>query len=292
MIVRPKPKFFELLFLLKGSILRHIAPQLTAIFLFSIAMVLILPHLHNEAGRILDGFRAAPFTLLGIAISIFLGFRNNACYDRWWEARRQLGQMIGEMRSLARLATNTLQAPEPILRTAIAFTYALNTHLRREPGASSPTVSRNPPDQLLRQIAADTTQAYRSGEITDNLYKIFDDRLSTIANIQVACERIASTPTPFTYTLLLHRTAYLFCFLLPVSLAPTLGYATPIFCTLIAYTFFGLDALGDELEEPFGDHANSLPLDALSRIIEISILEALGDPNPPPYLQPIDHELR
>jgi len=116
--------------------------------------------------------------------------------------------------------------------------------------------------------------------------------MGAVANIQVACERIASTPTPFTYTLLLHRTAYLFCFLLPLSLAPTLGWATPIFCTLIAYTFFGLDALGDELEEPFGGHSNALPLNALARVIEVDLLEALDAEDLPPYLLPVDHDLR
>ena len=311
MIVRPRPRFFELIFLLKGSILRRIAPQLLLIFGLS-CLVVLLPYVSRNVHALpflylrgfLDSFRAAPVTLLGIAISIFLGFRNNACYDRWWEARRQLGQMIGEMRSLARFTTATFPTPDRILRPAIAFSYALTAQLRRKPlppevgryldpiDQAATLASRNPANHILSLISRETTAALHSGTLTDILYTHLDERLATIANIQVACERIATTPTPFTYTLLLHRTAYLFCCPLPIALAPTLGLATPFFCTLVAYTFFGLDALGDELEDPFGDHANTLPLDAMTRIIEINLLESLGDPNPPPFLQPMDHELR
>ena len=311
MILRPRPRFFELIFLLKGSILRRIAPQLLLIFAFS-WLVVLLPYVSGTVHAapflylrtFLNSFRNAPVTLLGIAISIFLGFRNNACYDRWWEARRQLGQLIGEMRSLSRLSAAIHPAPERVLRPAIAFAYALTAQLRQkpfppqvdtylQPNDRAITLSMcNPADAILSLIARETAAALHSGALTDILYSHFDQRLAAIGNLQVACERIATTPTPFTYTLLLHRTAYLFCCPLPIALAPTLGFATPFFCTLVAYTFFGLDALGDELEDPFGDHANTLPLDAICRIIEIGALEALGVPNLPPLLETVDYELR
>ncbi len=109
--------------------------------------------------------------------------------------------------------------------------------------------------------------------------------------VQTACERIRTTPVPFGYTLLLHRTAYLFCFLLPFGFADTLGWATPVATMLVAYTFFGLDALGDELEEPFGLRANNLPLSALARTIEIVLREGLGEADVPPLPQPQKHVL-
>ncbi len=104
-------------------------------------------------------------------------------------------------------------------------------------------------------------------------------------------QRIKSTPTPFAYTLLLHRTAWLFCMLLPFGLVSSLELLTPVLVTIIAYTFFGLDALGDELEEPFGLSDNDLPLSAMVRGIEIDLLESLGDTLPAP-LQPQDYVLR
>ncbi len=106
-----------------------------------------------------------------------------------------------------------------------------------------------------------------------------------------ACERIKNTPIPFTYTVLLHRTAYLYCFLLPFGLVDSLGFMTPFVVAIIAYTFFGLDALGDEIEEPFSLCANDLPLSALSTTIERDLRAALGETDLPPVAMPIDKRL-
>jgi putative membrane protein len=116
-----------------------------------------------------------------------------------------------------------------------------------------------------------------------------DERLTSLATVLAACERIRNTPLPFAYTLLLHRTAYLYCFLLPFGLVDTIGAMTPLVVAIVSYTFFGLDALGDEIEEPFGDLPNDLPLDAMSRTIEINLREAMGETDLPPPLVPVDY---
>jgi putative membrane protein len=105
------------------------------------------------------------------------------------------------------------------------------------------------------------------------------------------CERIRNTPLPFAYTLLLHRTAYLFCFLLPFGYADVLGWTTPFVVGLIAYTFFGLDALGEELEDPFGMEPNDLPIAALATTIELNLRAALGETDLPAAPLPKDYLL-
>ena len=75
--------------------------------------------------------------------------------------------------------------------------------------------------------------------------------------------------------------------MLPFGLVSSLGWVTPFICSVIAYTFFGLDALSEELEEPFGLAPNQLALTALSRTIEINLLEALGETDLPPDIVPI-----
>ena len=90
------------MFILRGSILPAILPRLLAVLIVSAGVV----WLHHASPNHLRDVTAAPFTLLGLALSIFLGFRNNACYERWWEGRKQWGQLLAEARSLAReLAT-------------------------------------------------------------------------------------------------------------------------------------------------------------------------------------------
>jgi ion channel-forming bestrophin family protein len=112
-----------------------------------------------------------------------------------------------------------------------------------------------------------------------------------LSTVLAACERIRFTPLPFAYTVLLHRTAYLFCLILPFGLAELLGWFAPVLSSLLAYTFFGLDRLGDELENPFSQVPNGLPLLAMTRTAERELREALGEPVPEP-LKPEDYVLR
>lgn len=287
MIVRSDQHPILLLFTLRGSILPVIWKKLAVIVALSVATAWMW-HAHRE---VMPDLAAAPFGIVGVALSIVLGFRNNACYDRWWEARRQWGQLIVELRCFARDAMTLLPADpsrqERIVRGAIGYAHALHTLLR--PGAAAdaapwlPTdtreavlASRNPPNAILLFLTRELQRFRAEGALADMIYALFDARLTAMSGIGTACERIRSTPTPFAYTLLVHRTTWLFCLLLPFGLAGQLGWMTPLLTLIPAYAFFGLDALGDELERPFGLTANSLPLDAMVRGVEIDLLETLG----------------
>lgn len=305
MIVRPKPRLTQLFFIMHGSIVPRIAPQILAIAALSLC-VFSLSWWRPAA---FAQFTVPPFTVLGLAISIFLGFRNNACYDRWWEARRQWSQLAADLGSLSREVMALLpgeeraEARQRIVRRGIGFAHALAGKLRHDSNVEATRAwlpqdeaaalqRRNVPSAVLGAIAADLAAFRGPGGISDVLYVMFETRLAGLASAEAACERLQSTPLPFTYTLLIHRAAYLFCFLLPFGLVGSLGITTPIATALVAYTFFGLDALGDELEEPFGRAQNSLPLDALVRLIEIDLLETLGERAPPKPLEPVRFLLR
>jgi putative membrane protein len=146
--------------------------------------------------------------------------------------------------------------------------------------------SRHAPNRILALMSEAIAAALGRGQITAQLAQTLEDRVDALSGDLAAAERIKSTPLPFAYSLLLHRTAYLFCFLLPFGLADSMGLWTPLFATIVSYTFFGLDALGDELAAPFGTSANSLPVAAICRTIEIDILEALGESDLPPAPMP------
>lgn len=91
--------------------------------------------------------------------------------------------------------------------------------------------------------------------------------------------------------LLLHRTAYIYCTILPFGFADTLGWAAPLVSGLIAYTFFGVDALAEELEEPFRDRPNALPLSHYAQVVEITMRRALGEEDLPELAGPVDYVL-
>jgi putative membrane protein len=183
----------------------------------------------------------------------------------------------------------------------IAFAHALHHHLRggdpkdelmrllEEPVLTAVLASRNRPAAIIRELGANLHVALRDKWIEPALAVTLDGTLTALDRVLAGCERIKSTPIPFSYTLLLHRTANLYYFLLPFGLIDSLGRLTPLVLGLVSYTFFGLDALGDEIEEPFGLAANDLPLAAMSRGIEIDLREAAGEKDLPTPLLPQDY---
>lgn len=308
MIIRDKPNGLQLFFIIRGSIVPQILPQIIFIALLG-ALVATVQQFYPD---VFPNYSPAAFALLGVALSLFLGFRNNACYDRWWEARRQWGQLIVDARSLARQANAFIDdqavggaaAKQRLLYLTIAFTHALRHQLRQSDGRAdmekylqeSDSVllrqSHNLPDCLLQLIGDELGRCQKNQLLSDILVQGMDQRITSMAAVQAACERIRNTPLPFAYMLLVHRTAYLFCILLPFGLVSSLGWFTPLFCAIVAYTFFGLDALSEELEEPFGLSPNDLPLTAMSRTIEINVLQALGEEDLPAPIQPQANRLQ
>ncbi|KWU52017.1 bestrophin family protein [Pseudomonas palleroniana] len=296
MIVRSKPNLLGILFSLKGSIAKRIA--LRSLLVTLLASVIVLVETLHPA--YFSRVNATPFTLLGLSLSIFMSFRNNACYDRWWEGRKQLGQMIIEVRSLIR-ETQVLgdsRERSDLLRGVCGFAHGLIARLRHEDEARAiaPWMAvdgnhPNPPDSLLQTLGAGFSELAQRGVISDWRYTQLETRLVGLSQVQAACERIKHTPLPFPYTLLLHRTIYLFCILLPFAMAEPLGWLTPVFTAIVSYTFFGLDEIGDDLEDPFGFDENDLPCNALLRTLEREVLAALGETDLPPALQPIDYVL-
>ena len=299
MIIRSRPHGWQLLYILRGSIVPAIAPKVLAILVLSIAVAAVV-EMAPPIG--IERVSVTPFTLLGLVLSIFLSFRNSACYDRWWEGRKLWGQLVFESRSLARQVQVLLADDAPrrqrigYLTTAFAHALAARLRARDVALAAVPWLDEeqrgqlaqrgNVPDALLAMIAAELAQARRAGTLDSILYVQLEERLHAMSSIQAGCERILTTPLPFAYTLLLHRCAWMFCVLLPFGLASSLGWATPVVSAVLAYAFFGLDQLGEEMEEPFGLESNDLPLDAMVRTIEIDLLDSLGVQPLPEPLQP------
>jgi putative membrane protein len=249
----------------------------------------VLPHADGTA-----------FTVFGIALSLFLGFRNNAAYDRWWEARKLWGGLLADLRALAREVEVFVPDPalrQGLLRQALAFIHLHRANLRRLTGdaevlARAPELAGHPhpPCGALDLMAADLAAARSVGRIDGFGARSLTGRLASIALQQAGCERIAVTPLPYVYSLLIYRTTYLYCLLLPLALIQPAGWLTPVFVGIVAYVFLGLAEVTEELSHPFGTTLNALPLDAICRAAEISLAPHLGEAAPPP-LRPVNFHL-
>lgn len=302
MIVRDRPGLFQLFFTMRGSIIPRILPQIVVIFVMSC----LITWGHEERPGMILSVSGVPFAVLGTALSVFLSFRNNACYQRWWEARQVWGQLVYAARTFSRQTLmleaihgeDGRQMRRNLLTLAIAMPHALVQHLR--PSGDQSKVERlltadviplyeaasNRPEMLMRLMSADLARMRAGDQITDIQYQMLDASVTQMAIVPAVCERIRNTPLPFAYSLLVHRTAHLFCFLMPFSSFDVLGWGTPFASAVVAYAFFGLDALGDELENPFSMEDNALPIAALADAIEHNMREAMGERNLPPLPKP------
>lgn len=300
MIVRPQQHWLRQIFVWHGSVLSKIFSRLLLNFILSIGVIIMLPWYTMLGIK----FTLAPFSILGVAIAIFLGFRNNACYARYVEARQLWGQLVIASRSLLREVKTTLPDDAEMaqfVRLQIAFAHCLRITLRRRPQAEALEKylndadlqivfsSQSPANRILLMMGEWLAARKRSGQLSDILFHSLNNRLNDMSTVLAGCERIANTPVPFAYTLILHRTVYLFCIMLPFALVVDLHYMTPFISVLISYTFISLDTLAEELEDPFGTENNDLPLDAICNAIEIDLLQMNDEKMVPARHMPDKH---
>ena len=305
MIVRPHLHWFRLLFVWRGSVLPHLMTRLGLVLMVSVLSVLCRDWwLSVHASSALS---IPPFTLMGIALAIFLGFRNSVSYDRYWEARKQWGSLLIAARSLTRQVASVARHDQALLRDVVrslaAFVFALKHQLRgTDPQAD--LALRLPPDELARVTAARfgtavillglsqrLVAAQQAGAFSELQWQGMDRNLHLLTEAGGACERIAVTPIPYTYRVLMNRTVMVYCLLLPIGLSTTIGWLTPLVATFIAYTYLALDVIGDQIEEPFGTEPNDLALDAMCHGIELTACAMVGESPLGQAPQPTDYVL-
>jgi len=293
MIIRPHLHWFRMLLAWRGSVLPQLLPRLALIFCISIVALAAHDHLLPVN---LNLNTTAPFSLVGIALAVFLGFRNNASYDRWWEARKLWGQLLNESRSLTReaLTLPNRELPQQDVDEFLAMLSALPHALRHQLRGSDPRedlaarlpaalferviASRYKPATLMLCLGEWVQRQARAGALDPLAVLAFDRNLNGLSDVIGGCERIASTPLPFAYSVMIHRTVYFFCASLPFGLVDSIGIFTPVFAVFVAYTFMAHEAIAAQLEEPFGTDDNDLALNTMSEVIEDAMRDLRGEP--------------
>ena len=124
---------------------------------------------------------------------------------------------------------------------------------------------------LLDGLARRFAQWRAAGQLSDVVWVPLEQSLVALTDILGACERIKNTPIPYSYTVLMHRIVALYCVLLPLGIANAVKVMTPVVVFFVSYALFGLDAIGEEIEQPFGHDPNDLPLSRLCKVIETDV---------------------
>ncbi|MBO9403380.1 bestrophin family ion channel [Shimia sp. R9_3] len=298
MIVRPQPSAMQLFFVLRGSILSKIYGKILLFAVWASAIDLL-----SYQTDLLPKPSISSMSVFGVALTLFLAFRNTVVFDRWWEARKLWGGIVASVRAASQeslIHLNSDQDRQRFLLPVARFFHAHRANLRGEAEDTFPeyanlvnddaATSTNPAAYWLNTAARNLNMLSAEGNIDPMGRLSLSNRLSDLAAQQAGNERIKTTPVPFVYSLLVRRTTYVYCAFLPFALADSGGVFAPAIMAVVAYVFFGLQAVTRELEDPFTSPDNGLPLNAICRVCDNTILETFGLPTLPAS-EPADYIL-
>jgi putative membrane protein len=224
----------------------------------------------------------------GLILGSLVTFRTNEAKRRFWEARILWGQLINECRNMM-VKAHALEslAPEDRAdwsRLLVGFGHALRQHLRGGrrlqdvPGFEEETAQPMHVPLYLAQLVQDELATWsRAGKLDDMERWMFDRHARELLNICGGCERIRNTPIPLTYRALVHRGITLIMLVMPILMAQDVGYWSVLIMGVTAYFVFGVEIAAVDIEEPFGDDPDDLPLDSYCETIDRAAEQTLSN---------------
>ncbi len=241
------------------------------------------------------GLEVAP----SVVLSLLLVFRTNTSYDRFWEGRKQWGNIVNATRNLSRRVWVEVEEHTPqdrqakvrVLQMTVAFAVATKLHLRHRP-VDHELASLVPPSQyqvLVHHPHPPLALAFWIGEYLHaqyergclSVYQMNDlnQLLDNLVAYLGSCERIAKTPIPLVYAIHIKQLLLVYCLTLPFEIVGRLGPWTIVVTILVSFTLLGVEEIGVEIENPFDGDVNDLPLDILCNTLRQN-LAALISLNP------------
>jgi putative membrane protein len=228
-------------------------------------------------------------SILGIVLGLFLVFRMNSAYERWWEGRSRWGLMVNESRNLSQKLSAILAEDDKENRNFFAvmlpnFPYALKEHLRdgvifdeiEDPGNGVKAIlekADNVPNVILSLLYKRIIRLLNEDKISGQQLIVLDTELHNYASIQGACERIKNTPIPYSYSMYIKKFIFTFVITLPFGFVTTFSYFTIPIVLLLFYILVSIELIAEEIEDPFGRDINDLPTDSLALKIRKDVRE-------------------
>ena len=230
-------------------------------------------------------------TLLSFVISMLLVFRTNTAYDRWWEGRKLWGSLVNNSRNLA-LKLNAMLPPTDensrkyFRRIISMYPAVLARHLGSEqtrlalddkehPELAHMDNNKHLPNQVASLLMQRVNRLYDEGVIKGDQLITINAELQAFTDVCGACERIKNTPIPFSYSVFLKKFIFFYVMTLPLSFVFSLGYLSIPVVAFIFYVLASLELIAEEIEDPFGDDANDLPIRKIAENIKKHVSEIL-----------------
>jgi ion channel-forming bestrophin family protein len=231
------------------------------------------------------------YSMLGIVLGILLVFRTNTAYDRWWEGRKLLSKLgynwknvalklnaflpandIDNRKYFAALIANHSVSLKDSLREGVK----VNELIEAEPGLLAGIDKLyHVPNFFASKVCERINSLYKNGVLTDMQFLELTKHIDDASEVVSSCERIRTSPIPFSYSIHLKKFLFAFILILPFGFIHDLGYWCVLIVMLIFYAMVGLDVIGEEIEDPFGQDENDLPFDNICKSLKRSVNEIL-----------------
>lgn len=272
---------------------RYVIRALFPLILFSGVLTAILCFLFIDVLQITIEDTKAFHSILGVILGLFLVLRTNTAYDRWWEGRKLWGQLVNDTRQLAIKITTFL--PEDATEDRLFFkkmipnvTFAMKHHLRNsilvgemdfhdENHKRRIINSAHRPNIINKIMMERIMDMNKRGLITSDKLFILDKEIKGFTDIIGACERIKTTPIPYSYSMFIKKFLFIYCITLPMTFIGEFGYWSILLVAIAFYFLMSVELISEEIEDPFGRDINDLPLDELCVKIKKNIIEIFNN---------------
>lgn len=286
MIIYNPKDWFTLIFQFhKSDTFRRLIPVLFFIGLY--AWIVVYTELHYL--HITSKNPTVMHSILGFVLSMLLVFRTNSAYDRWWEGRKVWGSFVNNTRNLGlKLSALVKDENEKIeFRLLITnYVFATKNHLRQKFLANevieTTSISTNElaetnhkPNVIAKMIYKRIFELNHSGKIHNEHLVVLNEEIKSLTDNCGACERIKNTPIPYSYNIFLKKIIFIYIISLPVFFGAEFGYATVPITIIVLYVFASIELIAEEIEDPFGEDDNDLPLDDICNRIKINMEEIM-----------------
>lgn len=233
----------------------------------------------------------AMHSLLGIVLGLFLVFRTNTAYDRWWEGRKLWGSLVNNSRNFALKLNAYLSLENHEDRDWFAkmipnFVYVMKESLRNgvqfnelqaltEDFSEDLKKYKHKPNRISSLLYSKVNSLYKEGKFTGDQLINLDKELKEFIDIVGACERIKNTPIPYSYMMYVKKFIFIYIITLPFGFVTQSGYMTIVIVVVITFVLMSVELIAEEIEDPFGRDLNDLPTDELSGKIKDNVNEIL-----------------
>ncbi|MBX2963602.1 MAG: hypothetical protein KF687_13910 [Cyclobacteriaceae bacterium] len=286
----PKSWFVLIFHPYSQFVMRTLMPALIFMVLFTSAVCyFVLEIVHPEKDEFTS--TTALHSLLGIVLGLFLVFRINSAYDRWWEGRKMWGNLVNSTRNFALklnafLDGSDIENREWFRKTITNFVYATKEHLRKGVQLTElestddkfidtiKSVSHKP-NALAGMLYTRVNTLYKENKLTGDQFFVLDKELKDFIDIMGACERIKYTPIPYSYSMYIKKFVFIYILTLPFGFVTTFKYVTIPTVLLISFVLLSVELIAEEIEDPFGRDVNDLPTEELSKKIKDNVKEIL-----------------